>query len=459
MVILISLFRGYMNFKLLKRWINAGITDDVDRDLAKPLIIINLFGTTLGIFIFIYIFVFWLLGAKTLSLLCVPISVYYLLVPLYNHYRLYRFSRFTFTLVGGFVIFLYAVSLGKESGIQYLFFLTLFTPFLVFTKKELGKRIISFFYITSLVGLLEVYYIFNDSAPVQLGGMFTQILYFCIVPTTVILEVLLIYYMYTSYIYAEVRLEDVNKSLKKTMSLLWGEMELARKIQTVLLPEKPSIRGYDVTGFMLPAKDIGGDYYDIINAGGRDWIAIGDVSGHGVSAGLIMMMAQTAIQTVVRQSPGISPSGLLEIVNRVIRNNLSRLGEEKYMTLNVLAVREEGMFMFSGLHQDILIYRHDSGKVEAVETTGMWVGLVDSLGDINRDGVFYLNKNDIVLLYTDGLTEARDFRGDIFSLKRLRALFQSSGQRPLEEIKDAILDEFKPFRSDDDVTIILAKRL
>ena len=448
-----------MSFNLLNKWINAGITDDIERGLVKPLIIINLFGTTLGIFIFLYVFIFWLLGAKVLSLLCIPISIYYLLVPLYNHYRLYGFSRFSFTLVGGFVIFLYAVSLGKGSGIQYLFFLTLFAPFLVFTNSELWKRIFSFFYITFLIAILEVYYIYNDKVHVLLGGTLTQVLYFCILPTTVILEVLLIYYMYKSYIQAEVQLEDANRSLKKAMSMLWDEMELASKIQTVLLPEKPSIRGYDVTGLMLPAKDIGGDYYDIVNVNGKDWVAIGDVSGHGVSAGLIMMMAQTAIRTVVRQTPDISPSGLLEIINTVIRNNVNRLGEEKYMTLNVLAAHDNGMFTFSGLHQDILIFRHDTGRVETIETTGMWVGLVDNLGDMNRDNTFFLNKDDILLLYTDGLTEARNSNNDIFSLKKLKKIFQVSGRKPVEEIKNDILNEFRPFRSDDDVTIIIAKRL
>jgi serine phosphatase RsbU (regulator of sigma subunit) len=89
----------------------------------------------------------------------------------------------------------------------------------------------------------------------------------------------------------------------------------------------------------------------------------------------------------------------------------------------------------------------------------MWVGLVDNLGDMNRDNTFYLNKDDVLLLYTDGLTEARDQDNDIFSLKRLKSILKDSGRKSVEEIKNDILERFSPFKSDDDVTIIIAKRL
>ncbi|MCP4135249.1 MAG: AAA family ATPase, partial [bacterium] len=81
------------------------------------------------------------------------------------------------------------------------------------------------------------------------------------------------------------------------------EMEIAANIQTGLLPQNPFIKDYEISAYMNPADDVGGDYYDIINAEGRDWIVIGDVSGHGVPAGLIMMMVQTSIHTVLTQHP------------------------------------------------------------------------------------------------------------------------------------------------------------
>ena len=78
---------------------------------------------------------------------------------------------------------------------------------------------------------------------------------------------------------------------------------------------------------MHPAKEVGGDYYDIIEtAGGVRWITMGDVSGHGVDSGLIMMMAQTSIISMVKNCVECKPSTVLKAVNSVIRENLSRLG-------------------------------------------------------------------------------------------------------------------------------------
>lgn len=83
---------------------------------------------------------------------------------------------------------------------------------------------------------------------------------------------------------------------------------------------------------MKPADDVGGDYYDVINIGGYDWIVIGDVSGHGVTAGLVMMMVQTSIHSVLQGNPGIKPSELIEQVNSVIIGNIRKFNENKYLT-------------------------------------------------------------------------------------------------------------------------------
>jgi len=85
---------------------------------------------------------------------------------------------------------------------------------------------------------------------------------------------------------------------------------------------------------MLPAREVGGDYYDIIETSDGDkWVTIGDVSGHGVDAGLIMMMAQTCISSTISSIRNCQPSELLSSVNQVIRENISRLGSDHYMTM------------------------------------------------------------------------------------------------------------------------------
>lgn len=258
-------------------------------------------------------------------------------------------------------------------------------------------------------------------------------------------------------------LEASNEALVQTRDALWGEMELARKIQTVLLPCEPAMNDYDVTAYTKPADEVGGDYYDIINAGGRDWLVIGDVSGHGVTAGLIMMMAQTAIHTTLEQNPEIPPSRLLTLINRVITGNIKMMSENKYMTITVFASHQGGRFIFSGLHLDILIYRTSTGNVETYQTNGMWIGIMDDIQSMIEDQTLILEPNDVMLIYTDGITESflkgvdedqRDYFGD----DRLTEILLQLGERSGLEIKDGILKALQDFHVIDDISLVVIKR-
>ena len=266
---------------------------------------------------------------------------------------------------------------------------------------------------------------------------------------------------------ANEEIEAMNENLIETRDALWGEMQLAKKIQTVLLPENPSITGYEISAFMRPASDVGGDYYDIISAGGMDWIVIGDVSGHGVSAGLVMMMAQTAINTIIENDPTMSPSDVLVKVNKTIFQNIKKLNEDKYITITVLAAHRDGKFVFSGLHQDIMIYRKKRKDVELVETSGMWIGIVDELNNMS-DSFFELDTGDVVLLYTDGITEAwehgsvqdrRNPETQLFGDQRLLSVFREAAEQPVDEIKNAIIMSLNNYDCKDDVTMIILRRL
>ncbi len=264
------------------------------------------------------------------------------------------------------------------------------------------------------------------------------------------------------------QLQIANEKLSRAMEEIWGEMELAKKIQTVLLPEKPAIRGYEVSAYMEPADEVGGDYYDVINAGDMDWIVIGDVSGHGVPAGLIMMMVQTSIRVTLNQNKTLEPSKLLAIINKTISYNIKQMGEDKYMTITVMAAHKNGEFIFSGLHQDILIYNSGLCKVDTVETSGMWLGVVDDIEGLNQNEKLKLNIGDVMLVFTDGITEAwyresvrneRDPDRDMFGSRRLIDTFTRLGDRSTNEIKNGILKELEGYKCEDDVTMIILKRL
>ena len=259
--------------------------------------------------------------------------------------------------------------------------------------------------------------------------------------------------------------EMANHQLTLARDELWGEMQLAQKIQTVLLPKNPRLQGYEVTAHMKPADEIGGDYYDVITAGGYRWVIIGDVSGHGVSAGLVQMMAQTAIQTVLAASPTHPPSRLLEEVNNVIAKNISKLSKNKYMTITVFALQDEGRVLFAGLHQDILVYRSASQTVETIPTEGMWIGVSPNLKGMVHDESFRLDPGDTMLLFTDGITEAQMSdvvtpwgEREMFGQERLEAVLAENGERSCAEIKDIILKRVEGCKFDDDMTFLIVKR-
>jgi len=207
----------------------------------------------------------------------------------------------------------------------------------------------------------------------------------------------------------ETQVAERTEELRQTLAELWSEMDLARKIQTVLLPSETRFRDYEVSAMMVPASTVGGDYYDIIRTDGSDWVLIGDVSGHGVTAGLTMMMIQTAIRTVVlgggAQTAPLTPAQVLSKVNNAVRSNLQKVDQDHYMTITGLQL-EGGQVRYSGLHQDILVYRAATRAVERVETHGMWIGPVDDIAPMLRDDTLELAHGDIVLLFTDGITEA-----------------------------------------------------
>ncbi len=260
----------------------------------------------------------------------------------------------------------------------------------------------------------------------------------------------------------------INENLIEARDALWGEMQLAKKIQTALLPKEPAINDYEISAVMQPANDVGGDYYDVINIDGFNWIIIGDVSGHGVPAGLIMMMVQTSIHTALNQNPSLLPSELLSLINKTIRQNIVSLGEDKYMTMTVMAAEKNGLFTLSGLHQDIFIYRAGSDTVDVVATDGFWIGIMDNFGEMFNNQKLEMSTGDIMLLYTDGITEAwekgsiknhRSAETQMFGDKKLIKAFKESGKKSVDEIKIDILKSLTNYNFDDDVTLVIVKRI
>lgn len=265
----------------------------------------------------------------------------------------------------------------------------------------------------------------------------------------------------------ESQVEKRTAELNKALADLWAEMDLARKIQNVLLPPPQVFCGrYEFAGVMRAADEVGGDYYDIFAAGGKLWLFIGDVSGHGVSAGLIMMMVQTAVRTLVQSFADaglpLGPSHLLTLVNSAVWSNLQLIGKGQYMTMTALCIADQEV-VYAGLHQSLLIFRSASKQVEELESQGVWLGITDEIQGMNEDCRVDFAPGDALLLYTDGLTEARrsENMSSLLNLAPIMTRYQEScrGQASSVAVTQDILALTQDCIIKDDISVVALRNL
>ena len=257
----------------------------------------------------------------------------------------------------------------------------------------------------------------------------------------------------------------VNQRLKTDNLRMTTEMELARQIQTSLLPKSLDRihPDFEMAAVMIPAEEVGGDYYDaLFDHDGNLWLGIGDVSGHGLTSGLIMMMAQT-IQTAMMRACKVTPKDVVVAMNHVLYHNIhTRLETEHHMTFTALKYLGDGEFQHAGIHVDLLVYRQASQECELIDTDGVFLSLIDDIAYATENRAFHLNPGDILALYTDGIIEAANPHDKLFDISRLRDCVNAHAARPLNELRDAILRETLAWSHqhiEDDMTVVLLRRI
>jgi serine phosphatase RsbU (regulator of sigma subunit) len=243
------------------------------------------------------------------------------------------------------------------------------------------------------------------------------------------------------------------------------ELEIAASIQQALLPPEPRHPEFEFAGRMNPADEVGGDFYDVHReqSSAALWITVGDVSGHGLEAGLVMLMAQSAFASQFRADPNGPPERALCHVNGLLCENITRrLHDKKYVTAQLLAYRGQGKFSCAGAHTWPIVYRSQSRTCQVVETPGPWLGIEPNLGEVPLTEI-EVGIGDILCLYSDGLPEARDLEGNLFDVPRLaQAISEAASQGwALPEIVDSVFARVSAHssRRDDDWTLLLVKRM
>ncbi len=263
----------------------------------------------------------------------------------------------------------------------------------------------------------------------------------------------------------EQEIRSLNEQLAEENQRMGAELDVTRRLQQMVSPtnqELVEIQGLDIAAYMNPADEVGGDYYDVLVRGNGIKIGIGDVTGHGLESGVMMLMVQMAVRTLLTY--GVSnPEVFLTVLNGALFGNVQRMHTDRNLTL-ALFDYYAGELSFTGQHEDILIFRKN-GDIERIDTFdyGFIVGLLSDISEYVNQGKVELAIGDGVVLYTDGITEAHNPDNQMYGIERLCEIVKANWHLTAEQIKERTIEDVHLFAADrklmDDITILVIKRL
>src|SRR4051812_13778116 len=241
------------------------------------------------------------------------------------------------------------------------------------------------------------------------------------------------------------------------------DLEIARDIQRILLPsEAPAIDGFQISGINVPARQVSGDYFDYIHVDqDRLGVAIADVSGKGVPASLIMAICRSVLRAEAARNP--SPADVLRKVNRQLYPDIK---EDMFISMAYLVLdhQHDGVTLARAGHDAPLLYQRESQTVTPIKSPGMVVG-IDSGSVFDRltvDFTISLQRNDCLVLYTDGVTETLNSEGDEYGVDRMMQSVRASANDGAQAIVKTIIEDVREFTGsvpqNDDITVIAIRK-
>jgi sigma-B regulation protein RsbU (phosphoserine phosphatase) len=237
------------------------------------------------------------------------------------------------------------------------------------------------------------------------------------------------------------------------------ELELARTIQRGLFPSSiPEIKGFDLKATNISSRQVGGDYYDIVETpDGGHIVAIADVTGKGVPASLLMANLQSMLHALAPID--ITLSAATNSINNIIHHNTPA---DKFITFFWGKISKCGTYFeyVNAGHNNPLLFREGKEKTVELDKGGVILGAMESIMPYESDTID-LKKNDVLVLYTDGVTESMNpDNTEEYGEERLEACIKSHLNKDSQAIMDAVIEDIKAFSNDtqyDDITMLVIK--
>ncbi|MDZ7806332.1 MAG: PP2C family protein-serine/threonine phosphatase [Gracilimonas sp.] len=239
------------------------------------------------------------------------------------------------------------------------------------------------------------------------------------------------------------------------------ELSIARVVQHTFLPSKiQSLPGIDMAGICIPAQETGGDYYDMISLGEqRVAIAIGDVSGKGIRAAFYMTFTKGVLHSL--SALILSPVELLNQLNRLFNENATR-GTFISMIYGIFEAKKR-TFTFARAGHNPMLWVKNDGSSEWIKPKGLGIGIAkgDNFIECIEEAELKLKEGDVLILYTDGITEMLDAGGRFYGEERLQELVKNIRKGSSEEIMKSIVNDVNEFKGlakqHDDMTLVIIK--
>jgi len=239
------------------------------------------------------------------------------------------------------------------------------------------------------------------------------------------------------------------------------ELRVARSIQQASLPkEVPTLEGWQITPYYQPAREVGGDFYDFFELeDGRVRVVVGDATGKGVPAALVVTATYSMLRAVAQALGSFSPGVILAQVNETL---LARIPSNMFVTcFYAILDPKSGSLSYANAGHDLPYLRRRGGDADELRARGMPLGLMSGMS--YEEGEASLREEDSVLFYSDGLVEAHDPKGEMFGFPRLRALVAEHGAEEERPLGDFLMEGLHSFvgegwEQEDDITVLTLKR-